>query len=232
MIKKITKIGLGLALVPFCLGFLWQLFSTIFSLSYRPNTPYYFAAGVISYLTVHVLFKKPILTYVFGHELTHAFFTLLFGGSVKSFHASDRGGRVVVTKSNFIITLAPYFFPIYTFGALLFYGIARSTGAGNNAINTVIFFSGAGFTFHLMLTLIFLQTDQNDIREQGALFSYPLIFLFNIIFAALLVDICLAENMNYLEFLAGGIMKAVKLTEYGFTSIFGLIEKSGAGNRL
>ncbi len=38
--------------------------------------------------------------------------------------------------------------------------------------------------------------------------------------------------MNYLEFLAGGIMKAVKLTEYGFTSVFGLIEKSGAGKRL
>lgn len=227
--KKFSKIALGLALVPFCLGFLWQLFSTIFSLSYRPNTPYYFVGGGIAYLTMHVLFKKPILTYVFGHELTHAFFALLFGGSVKSFHASERGGRVVVTKSNFIITLAPYFFPIYTFCALIFYGIARATDAGSAAINTLIFFSGTGFTFHLMLTLIFLQTDQNDIQEQGAVFSYPLIFLFNVIFTAFLVDIFLADNMDYLRFLAGGIMKTASLTQYCFTPVFGLMEKSGTG---
>ncbi len=211
MAKRIVKILLGIILVPFCLGFTWQLFATVFSVKYKPEAPYYFAGGGFIYLAVHLLFKKPIFTYVMGHELTHAFFALLFGGSVKSLKVSERGGRVTVTKSNFLITLAPYFFPLYTFGALILYGIARAAGAGSAAMNAAIFISGATFAFHLILTFIFLQTDQSDISEQGALFSYPLIYLFNIGFAALLVNFILAVNMDYLTFIAGGIIKSTSM---------------------
>jgi len=214
MLIRFLKILLGLALIPFCLGYLWQFFSMLFSITYKPNTPYYFVGGAIAYLVVHILFKKPILTYVFGHELTHAFFAMLFGGALKSFHASDRGGRVTLTKSNFIITLAPYFFPLYTFFILVLYFIARATAAGNAAINTLIFFSGVSFTFHLILTLIFLQTDQNDIKEEGAVFSYPLIFLFNIFFAAFLINLYMADHEDYLRFLAGGIIKSTNMIVY------------------
>src|SRR3990172_2311286 len=115
MKKRILKILFGLLLVPLCAGFVWQFATTVFTVRYRPVTPYYFFAGGLTYLTVHLLFKKPVLTYVIGHELTHALFALLFGGSVKSIHASDRGGRVRLTKSHFLITLVPYFFLLYTF---------------------------------------------------------------------------------------------------------------------
>jgi hypothetical protein len=98
MWKKFLKILFGLSLVPFCVGFAWQFTKTVFTVHYRPDTPYYFFAGVLTYITIHVLFRKPVLTYVIGHELTHALFALLFGGAVKSIHASDRGGRVTITK--------------------------------------------------------------------------------------------------------------------------------------
>ena len=207
MAKKIIKILLGLTLVPFCLGFTWQITATVFSVHYKQDTPYYFFAGGLAYLAIHFLFKKPVFTYVIGHELTHAFFALLFGGSVKSIHASDRGGRVTITKSNFIITLAPYFFPIYTFITLILFLVARAADAHGMTTDILIFLSGATFSLHLVLTSVFLQTDQNDIREQGAIFSYPLIFLFNIAFAAFLMKVYLVENMDYLGFFTGGIAK-------------------------
>jgi len=207
--KKILKILFGLMLLPFCIGFTWQFAATIFTVHYRPDTPYYFLAGGLSYLSIHVLFKKPVFTYVIGHELTHALFALLFGGSVKSIHASDRGGRVTITKSNFIITLAPYFFPLYTSLALILYWTARAADARGMATDVLIFLSGATFALHLVLTFVFLQTDQNDIREEGAIFSYPLIFLFNIAFAAFLMKVYLVENMDYLSFLAGGIIRTL-----------------------
>jgi hypothetical protein len=225
MAKKIAKILLGLALVPFCIGFLWQFVSQIFSVTYKPLAPYYFAGGVITYLTAHVLFKKPILTYVFGHELTHAFFVMLFGGSVKSFQASDRGGRVIVSKSNFLITLAPYFFPLYTFIVFVFSLLARTASSSAGAHNTLIFLSGATFTFHLMLTLIFLRTDQNDIKEEGAVFSYPLIFLFNILFASFLLYFYLADNMDYLRFLTGGIIRSANLVISFYTAGYRLLTR-------
>jgi hypothetical protein len=209
--NKILKILFGLSLLPFCAGFTWQMGTSIGSVVFRPLFIYYFLGGGLTYLTLHLLFRKPVLTYVFGHELTHAFFAVLFGGSVKSFHASSRGGRVIITKSNFLITLAPYFFPLYTFIVLLVYWAAEAADV-NGAAPWLTFLTGATFTFHLVLTLVFLQADQDDIREHGAVFSYPLIYLFNVLFTSLLVRLLLAEGMDYTKFLSDGIMKSINMT--------------------
>ncbi len=219
---KIVKIMLGLGLVPFCVGFTWQLGATVFTVTYKPYLPYYFFAGGLTYLTAHLLFKKPILTYVFGHELTHAFFVMIFGGSVKSFHAGERGGSVRISKSNVIITLAPYFFPLYTFIILVFYWVSRIAEV-RGAESWLVFFSGATFTFHLILTFMFLQTDQNDIREHGAVFSYTLIYLFNVIFAALLVRLLLAKNMVFLDFLKDGIINSISVVLLVLKKVCGIL---------
>ncbi len=216
MIKRLLKILFGLTLLPFCAGYTWQFFFMAFTAPYQRNAPYLFLGGALTYLVIHVLFNKPVFTYVIGHELTHALFAILSGGSVKSIHASTRGGRVVVTKSNFIITLAPYFFPLYTFIILLFYGAAIAANAGEAAISFLIFLCGATFSLHLTLTFVFLRTDQSDIKEQGAVFSYPLIYLFNIAFAALLLKIHIAINMDYRVFLAGGIIRTIDLMRPAF----------------
>jgi hypothetical protein len=222
MLNKIFKILLGIVLVPFCIGFTWQFGATVFGITYKREVPYYFLAGGLTYLTAHILLKKPILTYVVGHELTHAFFTMLFGGKVKSFHASDRGGRVTITKSNFIITLAPYFFPLYTFAALIMYWLAVIADV-RMAAGWLVFASGTTYSFHLILTFFFLQTDQNDIKEHGAIFSYPLIYLFNILFAALLICLLLAENMSYPKFLYGGILKSMDMLTVLFDKLHRII---------
>ena len=208
MLKQIAKIILGIALIPFCIGFTWQLGAVLFTSAYKPASPYYFITGILFYLVVHVLFRKPIFSYVLAHELTHALFAVLSGGSIKSLQASIRGGRVVVSKSNFLITLAPYFFPFYACIVLLLYGAAVAAHAGVVAAHALTILSGAAYTFHLALTLIFLHEDQSDIREHGVFFSYPLIYLFNIGFAALLVEIFIAQDMDYFLYCTGGIMKS------------------------
>jgi len=208
---KISKILFGLALLPFCVGFSWQLASVLTDIRYRPVLPYSFLGGCLAYLTVHLLFRRPVLAYVFGHELTHALFAMLFGGSVKSFHASERGGRVTITKSNFLITLAPYFFPLYTFLVLLVLWAASAADV-RNVEPWLVFLAGATYMFHLALTFIFLQADQDDIREHGAVFSYPLIYLFNVLFASLLVRLLFSENMDYPKFFSDGIIKSTGMT--------------------
>ncbi len=224
MLKRFIKILTGLLFLPLCLGFTWHFGAMVFSIAYKPQLPYYFLAGGLTYLTAHVLFRKPILAYVFGHELTHALFAMIFGGSVTSFHASDRGGRVTITKSNFLITLAPYFFPFYTFIALILYALAIVTEA-RGAAGSIIFISGATFSFHIVLTLVFLQTDQTDIREQGAFFSFPLIYLFNIVFAAFLIQLLLAENPGFLAFMAGGIIKSVRMVYFFLSEVYAIINR-------
>jgi len=222
MLRRTGTILLGIALLPFCVGFSWQLAVTVVDITYRPLVPYWFTGGFLLYLIIHVLFKQPILSYVVGHELTHALFAILFGGSVKAFHASEKGGRVHLTKSNFVITLAPYFFPLYTFFALVAIWLARAADAP--ALEPwLVLVAGAAFAFHIVLTAIFLQTDQNDIREHGAFFSYPLIFLFNVILTALLIRLLLARDMSYPAYLIDGIMRSVSLIVPVIAKLYGWI---------
>lgn len=216
------KALIGIALIPFCIGFAWQLAVTALAIVYKPLVPYWFTGGFLCYVGLHLLFRKPILSYVVGHELTHALFAFLFGGSVKAFHATEKGGHVRITKSNFIITLAPYFFPLYTSAALAAYGIARAADAPMLEPWFVLL-AGASFAFHIILTCLFLRTDQNDIREHGAFFSYPLILLFNILLTGLLVRLLLAQDMSYLRFLVDGIMRTAGLIVVGFDKLYGLI---------
>lgn len=222
MTVSILKSLFGLLLVPLCIGFTRQFADAVLSVAYRPLAPYYFTGGALSYIVIHLLFRRPILTYVFGHELTHALFAVLFGGSVKSFHATERGGRVTITRSNFLITLAPYFFPLYTAVVLGVLSAARATDI-RGAEPWLIFLAGATFSFHLVLTAVFLGADQDDIREHGALFSYPLIYLFNILFASLLLRFLLTDGMSYSKFLSDGIIGSMAMIRASYDHIASLL---------
>ncbi|MDA8099345.1 MAG: hypothetical protein M0042_06940 [Nitrospiraceae bacterium] len=219
MLRQIGKILIGIALLPFCIGFLWELGSTVFTVVYKPLIPYWFTGGALLYLVVHFLFRKPILSYVVGHELTHALFAVLFGGKVLAFQASEKGGHVQLTKSNVLITLAPYFFPLYTALALIAYAAAHVSGFPSLE-PWLVLAAGASFAFHLVLTALFLRTDQKDIQEHGAFFSYPLIFLFNVLLTALLIRVLLARDMEFLSYLTGGIMRSLSISFRGFHMVY------------
>ena len=138
-------------------------------------------AGGGCWVVVYLLLPKPMWIYVFGHELTHVIWTWMMGGQVKKFKVTSGGGHVVVTRSGFLVALAPYFFPLYAmFVAALF-------GIGNLIWNWqpyLVFFHlllGAAYAFHLTLTWHILKSQQSDITDQGYIFSFVVIFLGNAI---------------------------------------------------
>ncbi len=139
-----------------------------------------FLSGAACWVVIYALLPKPMWIYVFGHELTHALWTWLFGGKVKRFKASSKGGHVIVTKSNFLISLAPYFFPLYA--ALVVTVFVVGHLIWNWAAYTVWFhlLLGAAYAFHVTLTWHILKTEQTDITEHGYLFSAVIIFLGNV----------------------------------------------------
>jgi hypothetical protein len=179
-VLKWAKLFVGLALTPLCFGAVLALWKVLRASGDADTIWVVFLAGAACWVTVYLMLPKPMWIYVFGHELTHALYTWMFGGRVKKFKASAKGGQVVITKSNFLISLAPYFFPVY---AVLVVAVFVTGHLIWNWRAYAVWFHlllGAAYAFHVTLTWHILKTEQSDVAQNGYLFSAVVIFLGNV----------------------------------------------------
>ena len=131
-----------------------------------------------------------------AHELTHILWAMLFGGRAKKLEVSGSGGKVLINRSNFLISLAPYFFPLYTMFFMVIYLIAKI-----QYHPYIAFFIGASFSFHIALTLYSMKTDQSDFVEDSSLFfSLAFIYFMNIVLIALLFGVISPEKFAVKDF--------------------------------
>lgn len=136
--------------------------------------------GVVAFLCAWVALPAPVRLYVLGHELTHALWGVAFGARVSNLKVGLSGGSVALSKSNVWITLAPYFFPFWT---ILVVALALATRCFVSPLPwpcAWLFAIGFTWCFHVCFTIRSLMQPQPDIQEYGHLFSYVLIWLFNI----------------------------------------------------
>lgn len=184
-----------LLLVP-CFVFSMVLAHTLTSVDLTIPRQLAFITGAGVYLVMHLLLWKPIFIHVMGHELTHAFWAVVLGGKIKSLLVSQEGGQVTISKTNFFIALAPYFFPIYTFILLPIYLIAAKP------FHTILaFLLGFTLAFHVALTLHSLKDEQSDIRQVGMVFSFPFIYVMNILVLVIVLSVVAPEMLSFLGFL-------------------------------
>jgi len=177
---KWCKMLVGILLLPVCAGAAWAL-GRVLRASEQADTIWVVAlAGAACWLVIYLLLPKPMWVYVLGHELTHALWTWLLGGQVKKFKASAKGGHVVVTKSNFAIALAPYFFPLYAMMVVGVFALGEWLWDWHRYVVWFHLLLGAAYAFHVTLTWHILKESQSDITDQGYLFSAVVIFLGNV----------------------------------------------------
>ena len=136
--------------------------------------------GMFAFALCWLALSHPVRTYVLGHELTHALWGLLFGACPSDVRVSASGGSVRLSKSNMLITLAPYFFPFYTFvvivAALVTYAFLRPLPF----LPLWMFLIGFTWAFHALFTIETLTQSQPDVRSYGRLFSWTFIFIANV----------------------------------------------------
>jgi hypothetical protein len=179
-VPKWVKLLLGILLLPVCLGTAQALGKELFAAGTMDRVWLPMLAGAACWVVIFVLLPKPMLIYVFGHELTHAVWTWAFGGRVTRFKATSDGGHVVTTKNNFLIALAPYFFPVYAVLLVVVFFTGDLLWQWRRGY--LVWFHlllGAAYAFHITLTWEILKTRQTDITSQGRLFSAVVIFLGN-----------------------------------------------------
>ncbi len=166
-----------------------------------PEGSFYFFAGILSYFAFQWVFFRPIRTYVFGHELTHAMAAWMTGGQVKHFHVSKKGGSVSVSRSNFFVALAPYMLPLYAlllmalfFGIGLFYPVRAYW-------RYFLWVLGASIGFHMALTAYALKQNQPDLKLAGKFLSATLIYLGNVVSLVFLLGVLFPRTVSWSRFL-------------------------------
>ncbi len=186
-VKKLIKFIIGLFFLPLCWVFSRVIFSLLKSLPVEGSgwTVWALPVGFVVSALGFFLLPRPFRTYVLAHELTHAGWGLLMGAKVGKMKVGKDGGHVMLSKSNFIISLAPYFFPLYTglvvalwYGSGCFWDVSRYEPWWLVAV-------GLTWGFHVTFTVYMLSRGQPDIQENGRLFSYVIIYLANLFFVAL-----------------------------------------------
>ena len=138
--------------------------------------------GMLAFLAVWAFLPAPVWMYVLGHELTHALLGILCGARVSRIKVGVAGGSVQLSKSNMLITLAPYFVPFYTMIVVLVACVVRCFVSPLPAIGVWLFAVGFTWCFHVCFTIRSLMQRQPDIQEYGHLFSYVLILCVNAAF--------------------------------------------------
>lgn len=184
---KWCKTILAVLLLPLCIGAVKALW-LLLRLSGDATAIWVgVLSGAACWIIIYSLLPKPMWVYVFGHELTHVLWTWLFGGKVTGFKASSKGGHVIVTKNNFIISLAPYFFPLYAALVVALFVVGNLIWNWEPYEVWFHLLLGVAYAFHVTLTWHILKTEQSDVTQHGYLFSAVVIFLGNI--AILLVGV-------------------------------------------
>jgi hypothetical protein len=187
-----VKFVLAIFLLPMC-GVLTQTFFTAFARAtvtqrlWAGEEFWFFSLGAVLWLIAFFGLPRPILIYVFGHELTHALWVWLMGGRVSKFRVGPDGGHVVTTKANFWIALAPYFFPIYSILAIVIYGALSlfwNMPPYGRLLYAVI---GATWAFHFTFTCWMIPRNQTDLTEQGTFFSLVMIYLMNLLLLSVML---------------------------------------------
>ena len=192
---------LGLSLLPLCWGvsraFLDALVLSAGSAGWMTPEALSLFGGILAFAFAWMALSHPVRMYVLGHELTHALWGLLFGARPSDVRVSASGGSVRLTKSNLLITLAPYFFPFYTFVVII---VALVTSAFIRPLPYLplwLFLVGFTWSFHVLFTLETLTQRQPDVKLYGRIFSWVFIFLVNV--AIILVWLATMTPLTFAE---------------------------------
>lgn len=224
------RLLMGLALLPACWGVTRALLDSVVTaaggagLSVEALS---LLGGIAAFALAWTALSHPVRAYVLGHELTHALWGLLFFARPSDLTVTASGGSVKLSKTNLLITLAPYFFPFYTFvvivSALLTWAFVRPLPC----LPLWMFMIGFTWAFHVLFTLETLTQSQPDVKSYGRVFSWTLIFIGNV--GLVLVWLAVTTQLTFAQLgddLLGRVLASYSATgallQTGFVRLVGL----------
>ncbi|HEY2140410.1 MAG TPA: hypothetical protein VGH00_10045 [Chthoniobacterales bacterium] len=193
-----VKFFVAIFLLPLC-AILTQTFFTVFTRAtvtqrlWAAEEFWFFSLGALLWLIAFFGLPRPMLVYVFGHELTHALWVLLMGGRVTRFRVGREGGHIVTDRNNFWIALTPYFFPLYSLIVIGAYGILGLFFNVQTYGRLLYALIGVTWAFHFTFTCWMIPKKQTDLTDQGTFFSLVVIYLMNLALLSVMLVLASAQ---------------------------------------
>ena len=201
---SLVKLVVAVLLLPLC-AILSQTFFTVFTRAtvtqrlWAGEEFWFFSLGAVLWLIAFFGLPRPLLVYVFGHELTHAVWVWLMGGRVSQFKVGRDGGHIMTDRNNFWIALAPYFFPLYSIIALGIYG-ALSLFMDVQPYGRLLYaIIGMTWAFHFSFTCWMIPKSQTDLTDHGTFFSLVVIYLLNLILLSVFLVVA-SPQISFADF--------------------------------
>ncbi len=143
------------------------------------------AGGGALYALFHLVVRKPERMYLWGHEFAHLLTAKLFLREVRSFHITSRtGGKVVIDRTNVLIDLAPYVFPLYSIAAAAAAVLLR--GASPAVPTAYLAVASFLYAMHLAFSAEGFVDRQPDVTRSGRVFSAGVVALFLVLWIPVL----------------------------------------------
>ncbi len=202
-----VKFVVGIFLLPVCVV-LSQTFFTAFARAtveqqlWAGEEFWFFSLGALLWLIAFFGLPRPVVLYVFGHELTHALWVWLMGGRISQFRVNRAGGHVVTDKTNFWIALAPYFFPLYSILTIAIYGGCTLFLNMQPYVRFLYALIGVTWAFHFTFTCWMIPKNQTDLKAHGTFFSLVVIYLMNLLLLSVML-ILASPQTTFADFGAG-----------------------------
>ena len=189
---KWVKFVVAIFLLPFC-AVLTQTFFTVFTRAavsqrlWAGEEFWFFSLGALLWLISFFGLPRPVILYVFGHELTHALWVWLMGGRVSRFRIGPEGGQIVTNRTNFWIALAPYIFPLYGVLAIAIYGVLSLFYNMQPYGRLLYALIGTTWAFHFTFTCWMIPKKQSDLSDHGTFFSLVVIYFMNLVLLSVML---------------------------------------------
>ena len=209
----------GLALLPACWGVARAFLDSVLAAAGATGLSVEtlsLLGGIAAFALAWAALSHPVKAYVLGHELTHALWGLLFFARPSDLTVGAAGGSVKLSKTNLLITLAPYFFPFYTFVVIVCALVTAAFLRPLPCLPLWLFLIGFTWAFHVLFTLETLGQRQPDVKAYGRVFSWTFIFLVNV--AIVLVWLAAMTPLTFAAL--GGFLLDRVTSAYAATGLF------------
>jgi hypothetical protein len=165
---------------------------------------------------------------VFGHEFAHLVLGLLMLRKPEAFFATAQRGHVRVGGKNFLVDLAPYYFPTFSIVLLLIFPLLRESAHP-------YFYPILGFVtgYHLVSHISDFKFYQGDIRASGPVFSVVFCLFANTVAFGFVFAFVAGGYGGGWAFLKAGVRAAGVILSLGWEHMQGFLDyvrEPGAAN--